>query len=192
MVGRGEELVYVMSVEHHKTSLEGFAKVVMQLVDHARVLQYTTAVRPLQVADSEAKYLFLLSGGRCVVNLCSKIKCVGEKSSLRKARKIGATSVAMELGSSANAHLVTRQIAHSATTEARYYQATAGDKHAASAFSTMMNLMSGLGKGSETECSPKLSVTRLSAGERVATSGSEGWSSPYKQEVTSESQTSEP
>ena len=95
----------------------------------------------------------------------------------------------MELGSSATAHLVTRQMAHSATTEAQYYQAIVGDKHAASALSTMTNLMSG--KGSETERSPKLSVTRPSAGEQVATSGSEGWSSLYKQEVTSESQTSE-
>jgi hypothetical protein len=37
-----------MHVENHKTALEGFAKVILDPIDHARVIQYVDTVRPLQ------------------------------------------------------------------------------------------------------------------------------------------------
>ena len=55
-------------------------------------------------------------------------------------RKIGATCVAENLGDSSQAHLVTRHMAHSANTEAMYYQAIVGDRHAVSAYNTMTAL----------------------------------------------------
>ena len=56
-----------------------------------------------------------------------------------------------------SAHLVTRQMSHSATTEAQYYQAIVGDKHALSAYGTMTALrrdpkqMRELSEGSESQ-----------------------------------------
>ena len=137
-----------MSVENHKTAVEGVAKVVLDGVDHGRVIQYLETVRRRQVGDKEVENLFVLSGGRPIVNLSSKIKAIGSRYGLSlpsatRVRKIGATSVALNLGKSASANLVTRQMSHSVNTEAIYYQAIVGDKHAASAYSTMSNLRTG-------------------------------------------------
>ena len=46
----------------------------------------------------------------------------------------------MNIGDSVSAHLVTCQMSHSATTEAQYYQAIVGDKHALFAYGTMTAL----------------------------------------------------
>ena len=137
-----------MSVENHKTAVEGVANVVLDGVDHGRVIQYLETVRRRQVGDKEVENLFVLSGGRPIVNLSSKIKAIGSRYGLSlpsatRVRKIGATSVALNLGKSASANLVTRQMSHSVNTEAIYYQAIVGDKHAASAYSTMSNLRTG-------------------------------------------------
>ena len=43
VIVKGGEPLYVMSVEHHKTSLEGFAKVVIDPVDHGMIIQYIEA-----------------------------------------------------------------------------------------------------------------------------------------------------
>ena len=90
-----------------------------------------------------------LSGGRVLTNLSTRIKKLGEKYKLSlpsasRVRKIGATSVAMNIGDSSTAHIVTRQMSHSASTEANYYQAIVGDRHALSAYDTMTALREGL------------------------------------------------
>lgn len=55
-------------------------------------------------------------------------------------RKIGATSAALSMGNSVEAHLVTRQLSHSVATNSQYYQAIMGDKHAAVAHASMERL----------------------------------------------------
>ena len=108
MIVKGGEPLYVMSVEHHKTSLEGFAKVVIDPVDHGRIIQYIEAIRPLQDFSKESPYVFILTGCHQIASLSSKSKKVGAKyglslPSVSRVRKIGATSVALQLGDSAQA-----------------------------------------------------------------------------------------
>ena len=143
MVLRKGEL-YSMHIEHHKTAVEGVTKVIMDSVDHGRVLHYVHTVRQVQLGGSESDLLFLLSGGRHLGNLSSKAKSVGARYGLAlpsatRVRKIGATSVALNLGQSSQASLVTREMSHSST-EGLYYQAIVGDNHTAEAFSTMAEL----------------------------------------------------
>ena len=144
MVLRKGEL-YSMHVEHHKTAVEGVAKVIMDSVDHGRVLHYVHTVRQVQLGGSESDLLFVRSGGMPLGNLSLKAKSVGARYGLAlpsatRVRKIGATSVALNLGQSSQASLVTRQMSHSMSTEGLYYQAIVGDTHATEAFSTMAEL----------------------------------------------------
>ena len=85
------------------------------------------------------------TGGRLLGNLSSKVKSIGNRYGLclpsaTRVRKIGATSVALTLGQSPTANLVTRQMSHTINTEALHYQAIVGNEHAASAFATMTQL----------------------------------------------------
>ena len=101
VIRQGGELMHLMYVEHHKTSLEGAAKVILEPVDHSRIVLYLSTVRPLQESSMTANHhLFLLTGGRVLTNLSTRIKKLGEKYKLSlpcasRVRKIGATSVAM-------------------------------------------------------------------------------------------------
>lgn len=137
--------LYVVSVREHKTALEGYAKLVLDGTDHCRIIQYKATVRKLQDSDGKSPQLFLLSGGRPLTHLSSRIQSFGKRYNLNlptaaKVRKIGATAVAQNLGNTPEAHLVTRQLAHSSQTECQYYQAIIGDKHAAQAFQSMGRL----------------------------------------------------
>ena len=148
VVREGREVLYIMSVENHKTALEGVAKVILQPVDQARVVQYIDTVRQVQDVKSVTQNLFILTGGRAIRNMSTKLKKLGKRFGLSlpsacRVRKIGATCVAANLGDSAQAHLVTRHMSHSASTEARYYQAIIGDRHAVSAYGTMTALREG-------------------------------------------------
>ena len=101
-----------MSVEHHKTALEGVAKVVMEAVDHGRVVHYVDnsedyvdTIRNVQVCKTDTNNLFVLTGGCLLGNLSSKIKSIGNRYGLclpsaTRVHKIGATSVALTLGQS--------------------------------------------------------------------------------------------
>lgn len=136
---------YVMSVQQHKTSQEGYAKLVLEPLDHARICQYVHQIRPLQDPEGISTNLFIVSGGRPLSKLSSRLKALGGKYTLNlpsasRVRKIGATSVAMNLGNTAKAHLVTRNMSHSLNTNAEYYQAVVGDTHAVTAFETMSEL----------------------------------------------------
>ena len=53
--------MYVMSVSH-KTMIEGYAKVILEGVDCARVVQYLALAKPLQDAEMAFKSVFVLSG----------------------------------------------------------------------------------------------------------------------------------
>ena len=135
-------LSYVMSVVNHKTSLDGVAKVVLEGVDHARIIQYKSTIRILQDTGKSSPLLLVLCGGHPLTNLSSRVKALGKKFGLllpsaSRVRKIGATSVALSMGNSAEAHLVTRQLSHSVATNSQYYQAIMGDKHAAVAHASM-------------------------------------------------------
>ena len=66
-----------MSVEHHKTALEGVAKVVMEAVDHGQVVHYVDTIRKVQVSKRDSNNLFVLTGGHPLGNLSSKIKSIG-------------------------------------------------------------------------------------------------------------------
>ena len=75
----------------------------------------------------ESPLLFLLSGGRPINKLSSRLKAVDHRYGLdlpnaSRVRKIGATSVAVNLDEK-EACLVTRQMSHSVATNAAYYQA---------------------------------------------------------------------
>lgn len=159
LVTRAEECVYVLAVREHKTAQEGYARLVQQPTDHSRILQYKATVRRLLDLKGSLPQLFLLSGGRPLSNLSSRVKKLGLKYGLclptaTRVRKIGATSVALNLGDTGEAHLVTRQLSHSAATDSQYYQAIVGDKHAAQAFESMEQLRTMRGVGKNTSDSP--------------------------------------
>ena len=87
---------------------------------------------------------------------------------------IGATSVALNLGDSARAHLITHQMSHSANTETQYYHGIVGDQHVASVFGTMTALRSGA------SCNQAGAMTALRSGtscnQSTAAASSSGWS----------------
>ena len=150
----GKETFFVMGVVNHKTAMEGVAKVTLDPIDQARVCLYQETVRDVQDVTGDSPLLFLLTGSRAVSNLSSRVKRVGERYGLvlpsaSRVRKIGATCVATALGDSAKAHLVTRHMSHSASTEAQYYQAIVGDQHAVSAYGIMTALREGGGGGAD-------------------------------------------
>lgn len=87
---------YVMSVQNHKTSQEGYAKVILDPLDHARICQYVNQIWPLQDRQNASVYLFILSGAHPLTELSSKLKTLGGKYGLNLpsasyVRKIGAT-----------------------------------------------------------------------------------------------------
>ena len=89
----------VMKVHNHKTATEDPARVVMDKVDHARITLYIDTVRNLQ-NTSDSPLVFVLSGGRPVNKLSSRLKAVGRRYGLdlpnaSRVRKIGATSILM-------------------------------------------------------------------------------------------------
>ena len=97
----------------------------------------------------------------------SRIKKLGTKYGLSlpsasRVRKIGATSVALHLGNSTQAHLVTMQMSHSVNTDAQYYQAIVGDSHAMSAFKSMTELRNR--RADSSTCS-EVGVTEQKSGE---------------------------
>lgn len=62
-----------------------------------------------------------------------------------------AIRVATNLGDSAQAHLVTGHMSRSTNTEAMYYQAIIGDRHAVTTFNTMTALREGDKQGTMIE-----------------------------------------
>ena len=89
----------------------------------------------------------MLSGGRPINKLSSRLKAVGRQYGLdlpnaSRVRKIGATSVALNLDEK-EARLVTRQMSHSVATNAAYYQPIVGEQHAANAYKSMADLREG-------------------------------------------------
>ena len=140
--------VYVMCVKEHKTAQDGYARVLLEGIDYSRILLYKNTVRKCLDPDGTSTNLFVLSGSRPLTKLSSRIQSLGKIYGLTlptatRVRKIGATSVALNLGDTATAHLVTRQLSHSAATESQYYQAIVGDRHAVEAFGSMENLRAG-------------------------------------------------
>ena len=134
--------VYVMCVKEHKTAQDGYARVLLEGIDYSRILLYKNTVRKCLDPDGTSTNLFVLSGSRPLTKLSSRIQSLGKIYALTlptatRVRKIGATSVALKLGDTATAHLVTRQLSHSAATESQYYQAIVGDRHAVEAFESM-------------------------------------------------------
>ena len=123
---------YIVSVRDHKTALQGYAKLVLSVTDHAWILHYINTVRKLQDVDGLSPLLFLLCGSQRLNNLSQRVKRLGPLfgavfPNASRVRKIGATEAAMNLGDSTEAQLVTRHLGHSAATESRYYQAIVGD-----------------------------------------------------------------
>ena len=121
-VGNRREPLFVMKVHKHKTATEDPARVVMDKIDQARTALYIETVHNLQ-NTSDSPLLFVLSGGRPISKLSSRLKSVGRRYNLdlpnaSRVRKIGATSVALNLDDK-EARLVTCQMSHSVA----YYQA---------------------------------------------------------------------
>ena len=131
LLTKGSPPVYLLSVREHKTAVEGYAKLILSTTDYARIVQYKSTVRPVQDVQC-SPLLFILCGAQPLSRLSTRIKRFGERHgrvlpSATRVRKIGATEVAMKMGDSADAHLVTRHMSHSAATETKYYQAIVGD-----------------------------------------------------------------
>ena len=106
LMSRNEKAsVYIMSVKEHKTAQEGYARLVLEGIDYARIVQYADSVRKCLNPNGGSDKLFLLSGGRSI----NSGKSYGlVLPSATRVRKIGATSVALRLGDLSKAHLVTR------------------------------------------------------------------------------------
>ena len=143
VVRTGDETVFVMKVVDHKTGSKGTANLVVEKTDLARITLYIDTVRKVQNTGNSS-LLFLLTGGRRVGNLSSRLKALGRLYGLTlpsasRVRKIGATSVALHLDEK-DSRLVTRQMSHSVATNVAYYQAIVGEQHAAAAYKTMSSL----------------------------------------------------
>jgi hypothetical protein len=87
----------------------------MEAVDHRRILHYVDTIRKVQVCKTDSNNLFQLTSGGALGNLSSNIKSIGKRYGLCLpsaicVRNIGATSVALALGQSPKANLVTRQM----------------------------------------------------------------------------------
>ena len=67
--------LYAMHVENHMTAVEGVAKVMMDSVDHGKVLQYMETVRGVQLGKNKCDLLFVLCGGKCLGSFSSKLVC---------------------------------------------------------------------------------------------------------------------
>ena len=150
LLTKGSPPVYLLSVREHKTAVEGYAKLILSTTDYARIVQYKSTVRPVQDVQC-SPLLFILCGAQPLSRLSTRIKRFGERHgrvlpSATRVRKIGATEVAMKMGDSADAHLVTRHMSHSAATETKYYQAIVGDKHSHRAYQLMEGLRSDEGE----------------------------------------------
>lgn len=88
-----------------------------------------------------------MSGPRQLSRMATLIKRLGSRYSLSlptatRVRKIGSTTVALNVGG-ADASVITRQQSHTAKTDELHYQAIVGDKHSAQAFHSMESLRMG-------------------------------------------------
>lgn len=70
--------VYIMSVKEHKTAKEGYARLVLKGIDYVRIVQYVGTVRKCLNPNEGSEKLFVLSGGRSINNLSSRIQSLGK------------------------------------------------------------------------------------------------------------------
>ena len=152
IVREGEEPCFVISVEEHKTGVEGQAKLFLSPLDYARQQEYLLNLRPLRDPHGESPFLIIFSGGRQLVRMSQIQATLGQRYNIvlptaTKVRKIGATLVALHVGVGGTATLVKRQLSHTAVTDEKYYQAIVGDTHSAQAFNTMEALRKSMVEG---------------------------------------------
>ena len=115
----------VVCVHDHKTGREGTAKLVLDGVDFNRLRQYIVCVRPLQDSENSSKFVIVLSGGKQLNKVATRIRRLGNHYGLTlptptRVRKIGATTVSLNVGTAPEAALITRQLSHAARTEQQY------------------------------------------------------------------------
>ena len=137
-VRREGETVTIIKVAEHKTGLFGSAKLVIPPDDLSKLHTYVTTIRPCLDPQKTCPFLLCLAGGEQLTNFNSRFKTLAKTYGLKpltatEVRKRASTEAAKNLGTP-EAALVTRQLSHSAQTDARFYQALSGPSHAAEAF----------------------------------------------------------
>ena len=83
LMSRNEKAsVYIMSVKEHKTAKEGYARLVLDGIDYARIVQYAGTVRKCLNPNEGSNKLLLLSGGRSINSLSSRIQSLSKSYGL--------------------------------------------------------------------------------------------------------------
>ena len=131
----GDQTSVVISVLKHKTGLSGSARVVLRPGDYSKVLTYATTMRIYLDPENKSQYFLSLTDGRKLQNFNTRFKTLSkrygfEPMTATKVRKIAATEATLKL-SGPQAALVTKQLAHTPDTDAKFYQAISGPQHAA-------------------------------------------------------------
>ncbi len=144
-----EQKVTIIKVMNHKTGALGSAKLTTSGMLTRRLHEYVDFVRPLLLADdydddNDAAPLFILKGSRAIhkignieTYLQDKLKIIIPSST--KARKIGATVAAKNLGYAEN-EWICDQMSHTMAVHSKNYKATKGLEEAAKAFQAMETL----------------------------------------------------
>ena len=142
MVCQDGKTVVIISVAEHKTGREGLAKLLLALDDYQHLQQYLKCVRPLQDPKHTMPYMLVMSGPKKLDRMARLIKRLESRYALvfptaTRVRKIGSTTVALNVGGGAEASMITRQLSHTAKTDELHYQVIGGVGHSARAFQTM-------------------------------------------------------
>ena len=132
----------IISVVEHKTSQEGHAKLLLSIDDYKWLQQYLKCVRPLQDPNRTEPYIIVMCRPKQMNRMTRLIKSLKLKYALvlptaTRVRKIGSTTVARNVGASAESSMITHQLSHTAKTDELQYQEIVGDIHSAQAFRSM-------------------------------------------------------
>lgn len=102
-------------------------------------------VAVLEMCEAAARpmpYMTVMSGPKELKRMARLIKRLESRYTLvlptaTRVRKIGSTTVALNVGEGAEASMITCQLSHTAKTDKLLYQAFVGNTHSAQAFQTM-------------------------------------------------------
>ena len=114
----GEEQVVVISVSQHKTGVEWTAKLMLSNLDYTCLREYMVCIWPNQDGERTLENMLVLCGPRSLANLNQHVQALGKYYNLvlptpTRIRKIGATTVTLNVGSWGDRDCVTRQLSHS-------------------------------------------------------------------------------
>lgn len=143
LVCQDGKTVVIISVAEHKTGREGHAKLLLDLDNYEHLQKYLKYVRPLQDPRHTMPYMIIMTGPKKLDRMARLIKHkLGNRYGLvlptaTRVRKIGSTTVALNVGGGADATMIHRLLSHTPKTDELHYQAIVGDSHSARAFTSM-------------------------------------------------------